>query len=229
MLTRFAVVVPAHDERELLPECLTALRVAVAGIAVATEIIVVADACTDDTARLAAAAGAEVVTIAAGSVGVARAAGMAHALRHGSGGLWLATTDADSRVPPEWLGWHARHAARGTDVLVGTVEVHDWSPWPAAVRHAYERRYRAALTATGHRHVHGASLGCAAPAYEDLGGFAAVDHDEDRDLVTRATRAGLRVVYDTASPVLTSARRTARAPAGFATHLATVAGEAPAS
>jgi glycosyltransferase involved in cell wall biosynthesis len=223
VLTRNAVVVPAHDEQELLPGCLTALRTAAAGVAAPTEIIVVADACTDDTGLIAATAGVRVVTVAAGNVGGARAAGMAYAARHGSAGLWLATTDADSRVPPGWLGWHARHAARGTEVLVGTVEVHDWSPWPEAVRYAYERRYRAAP-----RHVHGANLGCAADAYERLGGFAAVGHDEDRDLVTRAAKAGLRVVYDTASPVRTSARRTARAPAGFAAHLAAVADEVSA-
>ncbi|GIE48906.1 glycosyl transferase [Amorphoplanes nipponensis] len=228
MLSRLAVVVPAHDEEGLLPHCLAALRAATAGVAVPTEIVVVADACSDDTARVAAAAGAEVVTVAAASVGPARAAGMAYAARHGTAGLWLATTDADSRVAPGWLGWHARHAAHGAQVLVGTVEVRDWAPWPVAVRDAYERRYRAAFTATGHRHVHGANLGCAADAYTGLGGFAAVRHDEDRDLVTRAVRAGLRVVRDGSCPVLTSARRAARAPAGFAAHLAAVADEVSA-
>lgn len=220
MLTRYAVVVPAHNEQDLLPGCLAALR---AGELAPTELIVVADACTDHTARLAAEAGAEVVTVTAGNVGRARAAGMAHALRHGSEGLWLATTDADSRVPPGWLSWHARHSARGTEMLVGTVEVGDWSPWPEAVRYAYERRYRSTPD-----HVHGANLGCAGAAYRGLGGFADIDHDEDLDLVDRATRAGLRVVHDPGCPVVTSARRTARAPAGFATHLAAVAAEVSA-
>jgi glycosyltransferase involved in cell wall biosynthesis len=220
VLTGCAVVVPAHNEQDLLPGCLAALR---AGVLPPTEIIVVADACTDHTARIAAEAGAEVVTVTAGNVGRARAAGMAHALRHGGAGLWLATTDADSRVPPDWLAWHARHAALGTDLLVGTVAVSDWSPWPEAVRYAYERRYR-----TTRGHVHGANLGCAGEAYQGLGGFAGLDHDEDRDLVTRATRAGLRVRYDATCPVLTSARRTARAPSGFAAHLASVAEDMPA-
>ncbi|MFI7542559.1 glycosyltransferase [Actinoplanes sp. NPDC049599] len=223
MLTRFAVVVPAHDEQELLPGCLAALRIAAGAVAVPTEVVVVADACTDTTTQLAAVAGAQVVTVAAGKVGAARAAGMAYALRHGTAGLWLATTDADSRVGPGWLGWHARHAARGTELLVGTVEVGDWTPWPEAVRHAYERGYRASR-----RHVHGANLGCAGQAYAGLGGFAAVTHDEDRDLVTRATRAGLRVVFDRRCPVRTSARGVARAPAGFAAHLASVADEVSA-
>lgn len=223
MLTRFAVVVPAHDEQDLLPECLAALRVAAAGVTVATEVIVVADNCSDATAALARSAGTEVVQLGAGNVGRARAAGMAYALRHGGAGLWLATTDADSRVPPGWLGWHGRHATGGTDVLVGTVGVEDWTPWPAAVRDAYEIGYR-----TTPEHVHGANLGVAASAYAELGGFSPLGHDEDRDLVTRAARAGLRVVHDAGCPVVTSARRTARAPAGFAAHLASVAGQASA-
>ena len=138
MLSRFAVVVPAHNEQDLLPECLAALQVAAAGVSAATEVIVVADTCSDATAARARAAGAEVVQIGAGNVGRARAAGMAYALRHGGAGLWLATTDADSRVAPGWLGRHGRHATGGTGVLVGTVEVRDWTPWPAAVRDAYE-------------------------------------------------------------------------------------------
>jgi glycosyltransferase involved in cell wall biosynthesis len=228
VLSRIAVVVPAHDEQELLPYCLAALRAAAAGSAAAVEVIVVADDCADGTERVAAAAGAEVVRVTAGNVGQARAAGMAYALRHGTAGLWLATTDADSRVPPGWLRWQARHAARGTQVLAGTVEVRDWAPWPEPVRRAYELRYRSVLTATGHRHVHGANLGCAADAYAGLGGFAAVRHDEDRDLVNRAVHAGLRVAHDPAEPVLTSSRRTGRAPAGFAAHLAAVADEVSA-
>jgi glycosyltransferase involved in cell wall biosynthesis len=228
VLSRFAVVVPAHNEQALLPACLAALHVAAARVAAQTEVIVVADACTDATAEIAAAAGARVVTVDAALVGRARAAGMAEALRHGTAGLWLATTDADSRVAPGWLGWHARHAARGAELLVGTVEVHDWAPWPVAVRDAYERRYRAAVAPAGHRHVHGANLGCAATAYAGLGGFAPVRHDEDRDLVSRADRAGLRVVRDGSCPVRTSARHAARAPAGFAAHLAAVADEVSA-
>ena len=118
-MNRVAVVVPAHDERDLLPACLAALAVAADRIApVPVEIVVVADACTDDTAALAAAAGAHVVLVHERNVGHARAAGMAHALRHGPGGLWLATTDADSRVGPGWLAWHRRHSSPGGPLAV---------------------------------------------------------------------------------------------------------------
>jgi glycosyltransferase involved in cell wall biosynthesis len=224
VLSRIAVVVPAHDEEELLPGCLAALARAVrrAPAGVSVEIVVVADDCADRTERVALAAGARTVVVAARNVGGARAAGLAYALRHGPDGLWLATTDADSRVPAGWLRRHASQAAAGAELLAGTVTVVDWTPRPARVRARYESLYRAGSTATAHRHVHGANLGCDAPAYLALGGFAPLATGEDRDLVRRAHRAGRRVVYDLRLPVVTSARRTGRAPAGFADHLDTL-------
>jgi glycosyltransferase involved in cell wall biosynthesis len=218
---RLAVVVPAHDERDLLPRCLAALRAATEPVP--TELIVVADACLDDTAYLAAAAGAEVVAITARNVGEARAAGMRHALRHGPQGLWLATTDADSQVPPHWLSWHLTHAEAGADLLLGTVEVDGWEPWPLALRPAYQQLYRAATAA----HVHGANLGFSARTYVEVGGFGPLAHDEDRDLIARFRAAGARVVADPDCPVLTSSRPMARAPRGFAAYLSALAAELP--
>ena len=55
---RFVVVVPAHNEAGLIEECVRSLRVATQSLNV--EIVVVADNCTDETARIAAAAGARV-------------------------------------------------------------------------------------------------------------------------------------------------------------------------
>ena len=75
------VVVPAHDEEELLPGGLAALREAAAvaeaerpGLRV--RIVVAADACSDGTAALARQAGVTVVKVSARNVGVARAAGL---------------------------------------------------------------------------------------------------------------------------------------------------------
>ena len=223
-VTRMAIVVPAHDESTLLPGCLTALATVVPGVApLPVELIVVADACTDDTAALAAAAGAAVVTVETRNVGAARAAGMAFALRHGPDGLWLATTDADSRPSPDWLRWQLGHARAGADLLAGTVEVDDWLSWPDALRAAYAAGYQAAVTGPTHRHVHGANLSCSARAYLAAGGFPALPFDEDRVLIDRFRAAGARVVTDTRCPVRTSARPSGRAPAGFATHLVTLA------
>ncbi|TWJ21287.1 glycosyltransferase [Micromonospora endolithica] len=225
-MNRVAVVVPAHDEQALLPGCLTAVLDALRRLPVRSEVIVAADDCRDDTALIARRLGATVVTVRARSVGRARAAGMAHALRHGPHGLWLATTDADSRVPRQWGDWHLRHALGGTDILIGTVQVDDWTPRPRRVRERFEARYRRGLTSVGHRHVHGANLGCAATAYERLGGFADLSHSEDHDLVDRGRRQAMRVVADAGCPVLTSARRRSRAPHGFARYLDALGDEA---
>jgi glycosyltransferase involved in cell wall biosynthesis len=217
------VVVPAHDEQTLLPACLAALAEAAATAGIPVEVVVVADACTDATAALAAAAGAQVVTIDAGNVGRARAAGFAHVLRPGGSGpdgLWLATTDADSRVPAQWLRRQLRHDA---DLVVGTVRADDWTRWPAGLPDLYERRYRGGLTEAGHTHVHGANLGFTARAYLAAGGFPPLAHDEDRVLVERMVAAGARVVRDPGSPVLTNTRAGGRAPNGFSAYLRALA------
>jgi glycosyltransferase involved in cell wall biosynthesis len=216
--TRIAVVIPAHNEQTLLPSCLHSVLAAPAPLPV--EVIVVADACTDATAALASAAGATVVPVGARNVGRARAAGMRHALRNGPEGLWLATTDADSRVPVDWFRWHLAWARRGADLLAGTVTVEDWSSWPADVPIRYETRYRALAL-----HAHGANMGIAAPAYRRAGGFPSVRHSEDVALLTRVRRKRGHIVADASCPVVTSARPQSRAPHGFAAHLAALAAQ----
>jgi hypothetical protein len=218
------VIVPAHDEAEFLSGCLRAIAASAAAAApVPVEVVVVADSCTDNTAALAAAAGARVVTTDARNVGRARAAGAAYALRAGAEGLWLATTDADSGVPPGWLSWQLAHARAGADLLLGTVAVDDWPRWPDALRRVYEARYRAGVAGSAHTHVHGANLGFTAAAYLAAGGFPPLAHDEDRALIDRFRAIGARVVTDTGCPVSTSSRPAGRAPHGFAAHLAALA------
>lgn len=225
-MKRIAVIVPAHNEAELLPRCLVAMSRAAARVApVPVEVVVVADACTDGTAALAAAAGASVVVVHARNVGRARAAGAEHALRAGPDGLWLATTDADSRVGPDWLRRQVRHARAGAGLVVGTVAVDDWAVWPAGLPARYESLYRSAVSGTSHGHVHGANLGFSAEAYRAAGGFPAVTHDEDRELVRRAAEAGVTIVRDPRHPVRTSARQTGRAPLGFAAYLTALSTE----
>ena len=209
-MNRIAVVVPAHNEEELLPGCLAAL--AGAGI------VVVADACTDRTAGIAAAAGAEVVVVNERNVGRARAAGVEHALRGGADGLWLATTDADSRVGPGWRDRQLWHARAGAGLVVGAVAVDDWACWAAGLPARYESLYR-----RSDDHVHGANLGFSPAAYRAAGGFPGVTHDEDQIFVRRAIEAGVRVVRDPAALVHTSSRAVSRAPHGFATHLGVLA------
>lgn len=215
------VIVPAHDEEDLLPSALQALARA-AGLVrhagVRVDVVVVADACGDATANATRAAGVRVIEVNERSVGPARAAGFKDVLRRhahvSSERLWLATTDADSLVPPEWLAEHLGHAATGADLVLGTVDVVDWSGHPPHV----ESRWRASYARDeGHRHVHGANVGARASAYCDVGGFLALEHDEDVALA--AALQHRRVVRTGAIPVVTSARRRARARGGFADHL----------
>lgn len=216
------VVVPAHDEEELLPACLAGLRAAVGAVAARArvEVVVVADACSDRTEAVAHRCGVEVLRLDARTVGRARAAGASFLLARGAS--WLSTTDADSVVPPDWLA--AQLDARA-DAWVGTVEVADWRGLPAPVRTRYRDAYEDGDgDGDAHRHVHGASLGIAASAYVAVGGFPPRATGEDVALVDRLDRAGFRVVRDGAHPVATSARTVGRAPDGFAGHLLGLAG-----
>lgn len=217
------VVVPAHDEEELIPAALDAIGRAAAVVAprVRTTIVVVANACTDRTAEIARGRGVTVVEADTADVGAARAAGFAWAMTQGIGPLdrlWLATTDADSRVPAEWLAAQLEAAATGGDVYLGTVAL---EPAERASFADWVDSYAAASRDdAGHGHVHGASMGMRAAVYVTAGGFRSMPCDEDVDLVTRLTAGGARIVWDESCPVITSSRLAARAPRGVAADLA---------
>jgi hypothetical protein len=224
VIERVGVVVPARDEEALLPGCLDALALAVTEVGVPVDVVVVLDRCTDASAAVVARRPwVRAVAVDAGNVGRARSVGCAAVLRgHAPGGLdrlWLASTDADSRVPASWLTTQLRLAADGTDVVLGTVDVDDWGDHPAHVQRRWRSTY---VAADGHPHVHGANVGCRADAYSGAGGFLALSSDEDVALAGALASAGRRVVRTGAIPVLTSARRVARA-GGFAGFLAQLA------
>jgi hypothetical protein len=220
------IVIPAHNEQDLLPACLTAARRAAAQVSVPVYLVVVADACTDRTAALARAHGADVVQAAARCVGAARRAGVSRVLwsaRHADPAtVWIATTDADSRVSPRWLRRQLRYAGQGWKGVAGTVTVEDWAGHPPEVRRRYAEHYGA--WRRRHPHVHGANLGFAADAYLAVGGFRPLPTAEDHALVADLLRAGIPLLPTTRIPVVTSARRRARAPRGFAWLLSTLAG-----
>lgn len=209
-----AIIVPASDEQDTIGECVRSVRVAASTLpaSVSFQVLVVADACTDKTERRAARAGAATLAVNWHNVGHARAAGTEAVLhRWGSEGVWIACTDADSIVPPQWLAAQLQAAARGWDAVAGTVQLTDES-----VREAFEAHYR---PVAGHSHAHGANLSVRADAYQQIGGFPPLATGEDEALLSRLHRSGFRVLATAEQPVRTSARLHGRAPAGFAEDL----------
>jgi glycosyltransferase involved in cell wall biosynthesis len=229
------VIVPAHDEQDLLPACLASVRRAAQALrGVPVHLVVVADDCRDRTVRVARRGGASVVSIDARSAGAARAAGAREVLRRTEpldpANVWLATTDADTLVPASWLRQQVRHASQGWDAIVGTIRVADWSGYPPGTRALFRERYEGVEGVEGvkgveggagqHGHVHGANLGFRASAYLRAGGFPELPTAEDHALVAALTAGGSRVLRTRGLPVVTSARRVSRAPHGFSHYLA---------
>lgn len=217
--TCIVAVVPAHDERDLLPRCLSALEAAARRSPVPVRTTVVLDACTDGT-QLVVPAGMARLDLQRRNVGAARAAGFAASGLSGRRDVWFATTDADSVVPETWfldqLAYWADH-----DAMAGTVRV-DWAAYDDETRRRYDHGYRRRRGPV-HGHVHGANLGVRADVYHAVGGFRHLVTGEDVDLVARLDSAGHRIAWDEHTVVTTSDRRDPRAPRGFGDHLRSVA------
>lgn len=221
-----AVIVPAHDEEAHIGACLKAVAEAAAcpdlgGEAVLS--IVVLDACSDNTQRIARRHGATVLNVAARNVGVARAAGSALALA--AGARWLAFTDADTLVAPDWLTAQLALHAMGSDAVCGTVAVDDWGDYGERMQQHYQSSY---TDADGHQHIHGANLGVSAAAYRRAGGFQPLVSSEDVALVKALQGCGAVIAWSAQARVVTSARRQFRAPDGFGATLLRVEHEAQA-
>ncbi len=228
------VVVPVHDEEELLDRALAAIVAAVEVAAVRSaavfRTVVVLDDCTDGSAEIVRRWVREVASrpwlhelgflvTTEGRVGAARAAGCRAVLEEFAAvdrrRVWLATTDADSAVPRRWLTEQLRHRDRGADAWLGTVAIEVAHSGGDPTVQAWRRRYESERSP-----VHGASLGVSASSYLEAGGFRSVATGEDRALVSSLRATGAHVVHDHHVPVLTSARRQSRAPHGVGHDLA---------
>ncbi|WP_165068553.1 glycosyltransferase [Marisediminicola senii] len=222
-IDELVVVVPVNDEEALLAECLDALRVATTAAATpggpVVRIVAVLDNCVDRSAAIAAESpGVETVVVAHRNVGAARADGVAHAMRtsgarHPSR-LWIANTDADSRVPADWVTHQLELAASGTTVMLGSVtpDPRDLTPFQYA---AWRQRHD--TDDSGVARVHGANLGIRADAYLAAGGFPSLPEHEDVLLAKRVDAAA--VVTAGCCHVVTSARTDGRTPGGYSAYV----------
>lgn len=207
------VIVPAHNEEAVIAACLKSVRISASSGLLsgeAVKVFVALDRCHDNTARVAAGLGAELVA-ADGNVGFARAAAARAAIS--AGARWIASTDADSRVPPDWI---SGQLACGADAFCGVVDVNDWGDYGPRVQAAF---HASAAHCEGHRHVHGANLGIDAAWYDRCGGFLPLPAHEDVALVHALVAAQARIARLPQPIVVTSARRNARAIDGFGDYL----------
>ena len=218
-----AVLVPARDEEKLLPRCLRSVQQARARLPlnVTSDVVVVSDSSRDRTLALAEEMIGETGVVMAtefGVVGAARALAASVAMERCPGALdrcWLANTDADCEVPENWLVDQLAIAQRGVAAVAGIVDVDDFTEHAEGVETRFRLSY--VVHADGsHPHVHGANMGVRADAYVRAGGWMNLSTAEDHDLWNRLRSGGHRHESDARLQVLTSGRRTGRAPLGFA-------------
>lgn len=227
MISHVAVVVPARNEADRIGDALHAVAAARSALPhhVSSAVVVVVDRSEDATAHIARSALTDphdrVIEADGRSVGAARMVGAAHAVATSPAPpsrTWLASTDADSIVPVDWLVRQLDAADDGAVALAGVVQLRDDEPTDAEIRRRFAATYGTTL-ADGHAHVHGANLGARGDAYLLAGGWRALERSEDHDLWHRLARCG--PVRSLASLVVaTSARSVGRAPDGFAADIA---------
>jgi glycosyltransferase involved in cell wall biosynthesis len=207
------VVIPAHNEEQHIAEALSAIRHAAHHPGLMGEpvqVLVVLDSCSDATETIAAAHGVQTMAVAVRNVGSARAVGAAHLVQ--AGARWLAFTDADTIVSPEWL---LKQLEQKADAVCGSIGIDDWSmhgDQAENIRIHFARTYH---DVDGHRHIHGANLGVSTEAYLRAGGFLPLACSEDVALVEALQASGARIAWSAAPRVSTSARADARARGGF--------------
>lgn len=218
------VVIPAHQEVALLGRQLDAVGAAVAQAArrwprVGFSVTVVLDACDDGTADVVARyPNVHPLTVRLQCVGAARSRGIDHARRLRAARAertWIACTDADSEVSPQWLVGQLEQAASGADLVLGTVRPDD----DALSTEGHRRWLSLHRLLDGHPHIHGANMGFRLATYDSVGGFRALKVGEDVDLAVRISDTDACVVRSGSSPVLTSSRLHSRVTTGFASYL----------
>lgn len=215
-MIRMGVVIPARNEEARIDACLRSLAVAIAEARAVADVsvTVVADDCSDGTEAIVAShAGVRVLRSRGANVGLARAVGAHREIADGC--TWLAHTDADSTVPPNWIVEQVAAAQAGVDVLIGTVRPNFDELTPEQVAHWRATHVRGRPNG----HVHGANLGVRVSTYLAAGGFLPLLEHEDNDLVDRTRGVGSITLASDRAEVVTSGRLVGRTMGGYAGHL----------
>lgn len=218
------VVIPARDEERQIGACLEALAGQIGVEMKCVLTVLVLDGCRDATGwvaiKTAAAHSSLRLKIIEGpgqGVGPARARGMRLARRlvdDTAPGALLASTDADSRVSPNWLAEQQRAAELGAMAIGGRVELDEDEARHclAAAEHRARRiperlaAVRAHTPGAEHHQFSGASFSLTPRAYDLIGGLPEPEVLEDEALERQLLAAGIPISYLRAVHVITSAR-----------------------
>jgi glycosyltransferase involved in cell wall biosynthesis len=226
------VAVPARNEERRIIAAIDSVLAAAEAVDphVTVAVSVAADGCTDRTVELLedVADTTSRIRVLSGrwnSAGGARRAAVANGVESlascgpiAAQATWIATTDADSQVPHDWLTRQLRYADSGHDAVAGIVELKHDDDRTDDLISRFARNY---FVGEGtHTHVHGANMGIRASAYAAAGGFPAIQRSEDRLLWNELVRLNFRVVSPVALTVATSGRLSGRVVGGFADAMA---------
>ncbi len=217
-IKNIGIVIPAHNEAEHITACLTAINTAIKQLppTICATVLVVLDSCEDDTQKLVDCLGAASLACAFRCVGQVRDLGIRHLIAQGAD--WIACSDADSQVEPDWLISQLHHLQQAAaDMICGVVDVDSWQHLSHMTRERYIAHYQDKM---GHRHIHGANLSFSAKAYLAVGGFDPLPCHEDVKLVEKFETQGWHIIWSNQVRVATSSRLDARTQGGFGSFLA---------
>ena len=172
-MTSISILICTHNHAEALAATLASIAQTVIPANQTAELIVVANACSDDTARVIEQSQVKNMPMhfikePKKGKGYAYAAGLAAA----SGGIVIFTDD-DVRVPKEWLaGMSAPILAGTTHAVAGAVQMapHLRRPWMQSMHRAMQAE-TALLDPLNPEYLVGANMAVSRPALDAIGGF----------------------------------------------------------
>jgi glycosyltransferase involved in cell wall biosynthesis len=200
-----SIIIPAFNEARLIERCLQSVASSLAATqqpGFASDVIVVDNNSTDNTAELATRAGAKVVFEPVNQIGRARNAGAAQAT-----GDWLLFLDADSLLSPGLLADILRLIDSDQYVGCGSSLRMDGLPWWARMTLWFWTQVSVLC-----RWAAGALVVCRRDAFQDVGGFDqelyALDEIRlSKQLKQWGRRRGLHFSILTRHPLETSSRK----------------------